>query len=187
MALFRRKKSSYWWVRFTAPNGEQIRESAGTADRRAAQEYEDKKRAALWRQHKLGERPRYRWQEAVERWVIESAGHASLEDSKIHLRWVHRFLYDVHLDAIGRTLLDKIVAVATSNRLEIIRVMLRRAQLDWEWIDRIHAIRLQPNPVRRIRWLKREEADRLLSILPPHQAALVRFGHGATREECDAP
>jgi integrase len=29
--------------------------------------------------------------------------------------------------------------------------------------------------VRRIRWLKREEADRLLGILPPHQAALVRF------------
>ena len=47
--------------------------------------------------------------------------------------------------------------------------------MDWEWIDRVPAIRLQPNPVRRIRWLKREEADRLLSILPPHQAALVRF------------
>lgn len=127
--------------------------------------------------------------------MVESAAHASLEDSKIHLRWVHRFLYDVHLDAIDRTLLDKIVAarraegvaVATSNRLlEIIRVILRRAQLDWEWVDRIPAIRLQPNPVRRIRWLKREEADRLLSALPPHQAALVRFGHGATREECDA-
>ena len=184
MALFKRKKSSYWWVRFTAPNGEQIRESAGTADRRAAQEYEDQKRAALWRQHKLGERPRYRWQEAVERWVLESAAHASLEDSKIHLRWVHRFLYDVYLDAIDRTLIDRIVAarraegvaVATSNRLlEILRVILRRAQQDWEWIDKVPAIRLQPNPVRRIRWLKREEADRLLSILPPHQAALVRF------------
>ncbi len=92
MALFKRKKSSYWWVRFTAPNGEQIRESTGTADRRDAQEYEDQKRAALWRQHKLGERPRYRWQEAVARWVLESAAHASLEDSKIHLRWIHRFL-----------------------------------------------------------------------------------------------
>ncbi len=70
--------------------------------------------------------------------------------------------------------------------LEIIRMILRRAQLGWEWIDRLPAIRLQPNPVRRIRWLKREEAERLLSVLPPHQAALVRFGHGAAREECDA-
>ena len=184
MALFKRAKSSYWWVRFTAPNGEQVRESTGTADRRSAQEYEDQKRAALWRQHKLGEKPRYRWQQAVERWVIEAAAHASLEDSKIHLRWVHPFLYDVYLDAIDRTLLDKIVqarraegvAIATVNRLlEIIRVILRRAAQDWEWIDRIPAIRLQPNPVRRIRWLTREEADRLLSVLPPHQAALVRF------------
>ena len=70
--------------------------------------------------------------------------------------------------------------------LEIIRMILRRAQLGWEWIDRLPAIRLQPNPVRRIRWLKHEEADRLLSILPPHQAAPVRFDHGAAREECDA-
>ena len=30
--------------------------------------------------------------------MIESAAHAGLEDSKIHLRWVHRFLYDVHPD-----------------------------------------------------------------------------------------
>ena len=54
-------------------------------------------------------------------------------------------------------------------------MILRRAQLDWEWIDRVPAIRPPPNPVRRIHWLKREEADRLLSILPSHQAALVRF------------
>lgn len=111
MALFERAKSSYRWVRFTASNGEQLRKSAGTVIRRAAQEYEDPKRTALWRQHKLGEKPRYRWQQAVERWVIESAAHAS---------------------------------------------------------------RLQPNPVRRIRWLKHEEADRLLGILPPNQAAPTR-------------
>ncbi len=47
--------------------------------------------------------------------------------------------------------------------------------IDRNLIDKVPAIRLQSNPVRRIRWLKREEADRLLSILPPHQAALVRF------------
>ena len=102
----------------------------------------------------------------------------------MHRRWVHRFLYDVHLDAIDRTLLGKIVAarhaegvaVATSNRLlSMIRVILRRAQLGWKWIGRVPAIRLQPDPVRRIRCLKGAEADRLLSILAPHQTALVRF------------
>jgi len=121
---------------------------------------------------------------ACRSFALAAATHASLEDSKIHLRWVHRFLYDVYLDAIDRSLLDKIVqarraeglAIATVNRLlEIIRAVLRKAMGDWEWIDRIPAIRLQPNPVRRIRWLTREEADRLLRVLPPHQAALVRF------------
>ena len=131
-----------------------------------------------------GDRPRYRWQQAVERWLAKSAAHASLEDSKIHLRWVHRFLFDVTLDAIDRNLLDKIVqarraegvANATVNRLlEIIRVILRRAAQDWEWIDRVPAIRLLPEPTRRIRWLTREEAERLLKVLPPHTEALTRF------------
>lgn len=184
MALFRRKKSSYWWVRFTAPNGEQIRESTGTADRRAAQEYEDQTRAALWRQHKLGERPRYRWQQAVERWLGESTGRASLDDLKLHLRWVHGHLYDKYLDAIDRTQVDKIiearraegVANATVNRvLEVVKAILRKAAFEWEWIDRVPSIRLLPEPTRRIRWLTREEAERLVDVLPKHTAAMARF------------
>jgi hypothetical protein len=94
MALFRGAKSSYWWVRFTAPNGEQVRRSTRTADRQVAQEYEDQKCVALWRQHKLGEKPRYRWQRAVERWLGESSGRSRLDDQKFHLRGVHMHLYD---------------------------------------------------------------------------------------------
>ena len=41
--------------------------------------------------------------------MIELAAHARLENSKIHLRWDHRLLDDVDLDAIDRTLLDKTV------------------------------------------------------------------------------
>ena len=61
----------------------------------------EQKEATLW--HFLGERPRYRWQQAVERWLIESPGCASLEDLELHLRGVHRHLYDKYLDTIDRT------------------------------------------------------------------------------------
>ncbi len=57
------------WVSFTAPNGERIRRSAGTEDRKQAQEYHDRLKVELWRVHKLGEKPRRSWQEAVVRWL----------------------------------------------------------------------------------------------------------------------
>lgn len=184
MALFKRKKSRFWWVRFTAPDGRQIRESAQTADRKAAQEYEDRLKADFWRHQKLGDRPRYNWQQAVERWLLESEGKASLDDLKIHLRWLHPYLYDVNLDAIDRDLIDKItrmrtkekVSNATVNRmLEVVRAILRRARDDWQWLDRTPAIRMLPERTRRIRWLTREEADRLLEELPEHLEAMARF------------
>jgi hypothetical protein len=86
--------------------------------------------------------------------VLESAAHASLEDSKIHLRWAHRFLFDLYLDAIDWTLIDKIVAagrndgvaVATCNRLlEIIRVILRRRT--WTGNGSTRFLRSACNPI----------------------------------------
>lgn len=184
MALFKRKNSRFWWVRFTAPDGRQIRESAQTADRKSAQEYEDRLKADFWRNQKLGDRPRYNWQQAVERWLIESEGKASLDDLKLHLRWVHPHLYDVYLDAIDRDLIDKITRIrikekvsnATVNRmLEVVRAILRRARDDWQWLDRTPAVRMLPERTRRIRWLTREEADRLFDELPEHLEAMARF------------
>lgn len=184
MALYKRPNSRNWWVRFTAPDGRQIRESTQTADRKAAQEYEDRRKAELWRQQRLGERPRYLWQQAVERWLVESAGNASLEDAKMHLRWLHVHLYDMCLDTIDRDVLDQItkqrledgVSNATVNRLlEVVRAILRRARDDWQWLNRTPSVRMLPEAKRRIRWLTREEADRLLQALPAHLAAMARF------------
>lgn len=184
MALFRRPDSRYWWIRFTAPNGQQIRESAGTTDRKAAREYEDTRRAQLWREVKLGEKPRYRWQQAVEKWLMESAGKSSLDDQKIHLRWLHPYLYEHHLDEIDRDRVEAIkearlqggAANSTCNRtLEVLRAILRRAAFEWEWLDRPPIVRLLPEPQRRIRWLRQEEADRLLRELPGHLQQMMRF------------
>ena len=42
MSLIKRKKSSVWWIDFVAPNGERIRRSTETCDRKEAQELHDK-------------------------------------------------------------------------------------------------------------------------------------------------
>lgn len=66
MSLYRR--GSIWWVKLTA-NGRRIRESAGTSDKKAAQEYHEKRRGEIWRQAKLGEAPPVTWGEAVASWM----------------------------------------------------------------------------------------------------------------------
>lgn len=66
MSLYRR--GSIWWVELTQ-NGRRIRESAGTADKKAAQEYHEKRKGEIWRQDKLGEAPAPTWGEAVAKWL----------------------------------------------------------------------------------------------------------------------
>jgi integrase len=182
MSLSRR--GSVWWIDFVGPHGQRVRRSTGTSEKALAQEYHDRLKAELWRMSKLGERPRRLWNEAVVRWLKESDHKATLETDKMHLRWLDRFLSGWQLDEINRGLVDRItdarvaegVSNATVNRtLEVVRAILRKALNDWEWLDRIPRIRMLKEPTRRIRFLSREEAERLLAALPEHLAEMARF------------
>ncbi len=184
MAIYKRKDSIHWWIRFTAPSGREIRRSAGTTDKRQAREYEDSLKSKLWRVANLGEKPRRTWQEAVLRFVQEQEGQPSLSVQKFHLRSLDQWLRGRYLHDIGRDMLDNVakarkaegVSPATVNRmLEVARAVLRRAAREWEWIDRAPAVRMMTAVRKRIRWITREEAGRLLSVLPPHLAAMARF------------
>jgi integrase len=102
----------------------------------------------------------------------------------MHLRWLDRHLRGVALDAINRDVVDRLmqarvadgVSNASVNRtFEVLRAILRRAVNEWEWLERAPRIRMLPEPKRRIRWLTREEAQRLLVELPPHLRAIARF------------
>ena len=183
MSLYKRKDSPNWWVKITH-DGQCLQQSTGTVDRKKAQEYHDKLKASLWEQERLGARPSYSWNDAVVRYLAETTYKASQVDDKSHLRWLDRYLDGVALNAIDRERLDWIaqqkkaegVSNATVNRtLEVIRAILRKAVHDWEWLDRAPRIRMLREPKRRIRWLTREEAQRLLAELPPHLRAMARF------------
>jgi integrase len=182
MSLY--KRGSVWWMRFTTPDGHELRETTATADRRAAQELHDTRKAELWRIAKLGERPRHTWQEAVVKWLEEHPHSRWLPNIKRHLRFSDPTLGNLALDQINREVLHGLansrlntgVAPATVNRmLAVIRAILNTACKQWGWIDTVPAVRLLPEPKRRIRWLTHDEATRLLIELPDHLAAMVRF------------
>jgi integrase len=72
------------------------------------------------------------------------------------------------------------VANSTINRaLEIVRRILNFAHQDWMWLQRVPCIRMLKEPKRRIRFLIREEADRLNEALPEHLRPLVQFALAA--------
>ena len=123
------------------------------------------------------------WDEAALRWLRETGQKAShLQDAK-QILWLQQFFRGRDLSDITR---DRIADVAerkreessasTANRyLAMIRAILRRACLEWEWIDRPPRIRLYPEPKRRVRWLTPEQAQRLMAELPEHLAEMARF------------
>ncbi len=183
MSLYKRKDSSLWWLKIRH-NGQAIQRSTGTDDKLKAQEYHDRLKVELWEQQRLGVRPAYSWNEAVLRWLRETEHKASQVSDKYHLRWLDAYLCDVPLTNINRTMIDKIMAArkadgvanSTVNRvLEVMRAILRKAANEWEWLDKAPFFRLLPEPTRRIRWLKHDEATCLLAELPVHLQAMVRF------------
>lgn len=183
MSLYKRKDSSVWWVRFTL-KGSRIQQSSGTSARIKAEEFEAKLKSSLWEQERLGVKPIYTWNEAVVRYLSETQHKVSRESDISRLRWLDKYLNGIELQTINRDLLDKIltakkaeeVANATANRVvEIVRTILTKACKEWEWIDRIPSIRMLKEPTRRVRWLTRNEADRVMAELPEHLADMVRF------------
>jgi len=182
MSLY--KRGNIWWVRFTAPNGQRVFRSAQTTNRRQAEEFELKLKEEYWRVHKLGQRPAYRWEQAVVRYLKEAEDKASIDKDITNFRWLDSRLRGVALRDIDRDRIERITqerrqegaSNATVNRmLALIRALLRKAEREWCWIDKAPKIRLLPEPNRRIRWLTREEADRLLMELPEHLRDMAAF------------
>ena len=181
MSLF--KRGSTWWVDFTTPSGERIRHTADTEEKSQAQEFHDKLKSDAWRVSRLGEKPKRTWDEAALKWLAETQRKATHEADKGKIRWLQQFLRGRSLETIDRELIAAIgetkaqqSSPATANRhLALIRAILRRAALEWEWIDKAPRVKLYREAKRRIRWLTPEQAKQLLGKLPEHQCDVVLF------------
>lgn len=182
MSLY--KRGGTWWINITTPNGQRVRCSAKTLDRKAALELHDRLKAKYWRVTQIGEKPHYPWQDAVKRWLNETEHKASRKDDIKIFRMFHQFLSETCLDEIDNDLIEGIiekrkqqgVANATINRaLALLRAVLRRAMNKWDWLDKVPSISMLPEPKRRVRWLTHQEVEKLLHELPEHLEVMARF------------
>ena len=181
MSLY--KRGSTWWIDFTTPSGERVRRSAETESKAEAKELHDKLKAESWRVQKLGERPKYTWDDAGCQWLIATEHKRTHQDDILKLRWLQQFLRGRELATITR---ENIVEIGERKRMEasgptanrylaLIRAILRKACHEWEWIDRVPQVKLYKEAKRRVRWLTPEQANRLLLELPQHQRDIVLF------------
>lgn len=177
------KRGNVWWIRFTTPGGELVRRSSETENRRAAQEYYDKLKAESWQIAKLGHKPTRTWDEAAYRWLQEKSHKKSHHSDVYIVKWLQPFFSMRPLNEITRDMVAEIVEAkrkesspSRANRIiALIRAVLRKAELDWGWLDKAPALRMYPEPKHRVRWLTPEQLNRLLLELPEHQREAVIF------------
>lgn len=181
MSLYRRDQSPYWWVRYSV-RGVKTRRSTGTTDKAQAEEFEARLRSALWRQVQLGERPRYTWQEAVSRWYAEAQTRGRDRDRE-RLKWFAQYLDGLALADISREIIDKLRALkakesspSTANRhLALLRMLLRKAYRQWEWIDKAPSVPMYRLEKSEPRFLTPAQFRRLRAELPKHLKDLAEF------------
>lgn len=180
MSLYRR--GAVWWIAIEI-GGQRVQESTRTRVKSEAEAYEQHRRAELWRQVQLGEHPAYRWEDAVLRWLSETAAKRDHHGDRQRLRFLHANLEGKQLTQINNDLLNRILyeaphlqTPAARNRYRAtVRAILRRAERDWQWIDRAPPIRLEREPAGRTVLHSTEDMRRLLAELPEHARVPVEF------------
>jgi integrase len=172
----RRRKDGRLFVDFYDPSGRRIREVVETRDRREAQEYHDRIKAELWKAQRLGHKPRVPFATAAARWLRE-AQKASIRNDMLHIKfWRGHFTY---LDEITREKADLAVAHlgnGNANRyLATLRSILKKAEGEWNMIEKAPGLRFRQEARRRVRFLTQSEADTLCSSLPAQHRPLIRL------------
>src|SRR5512135_1411109 len=96
--VYRRPDSRYWWIAATLPNGQRLRQSAGTENREDAEALLAKLKLDAYRELHFGiKRPRS-WQEAVVRYLETKATLRSIRDVRRICRGLHPHLGNLTLD-----------------------------------------------------------------------------------------
>jgi hypothetical protein len=164
MSLYRRNR--IWWIELTTESG-RLRESTGTTDKKDAQEYHERRKGEIWRQERLGEKV-VTWGEAVKTWL--SIKPRGLPD-RYRLR-AFSIPPDDSLPLTTSCISGALTSSTPGSRNRCIGLIVA-----------IHSaagvsppeIKRQPNPPGRLRWLTKEEWDRLRRALAEESALLLEL------------
>jgi len=197
-------RGTIYWIDIWPKGMDRLRESLGTGDKRQARvRYEarvNEYRRGAKRQ--VGERNARRgelrmWTEASNRWREERAYKRTADGDRRMLEvidevWTDMPLADINYDVLKafkagkasgeyggrRTKDDKPMPCkpGTVNRwMLLISAVLRASEREWGWIARAPSVKLERVQARKIRFLTRAEAERVLEHLSPCYRDLMKL------------
>ncbi len=167
MPLYKDEKSPFWFVDIFS-NGKRIRRSTGTTDKKDAQRIHDELKASLWKQKATG----YTWHNAVIDWL-----KASERDQSDRYRLRAFTLPNYPLSDLTPDLIMLHIkgADGTINRMiNLVKAIFNLAKKNGH-IETVIHLEKKKSPEGRIRWLTKEEWERLHEQLPPHLKAMATF------------
>lgn len=172
-------RGGVYWIDIQI-NGQRLRKSLDTADKKLAEEAYARELAEFYRVRKFKERPKKTFAQACQRWVQERGHKRSIKDDQAKIDALAPKLGSKLLTELDRDTIEAVlptdVKPATRNRYRaLIRAILRAAEREWEWIDRAPALRIEAEPRRRVAFLTREQAEALIANLPEKWRTSVRF------------
>lgn len=176
MPIYKRN-NGIWYVDITTPSSRRIRQTTGTKNEQEAQRLYHKLKYEFWSAKHFDEKPDKLWEEAALRWIDEIK---SIANDLCRLRQLPElrghYLHHLSRDFIMAVVAAKSCSNSTKNRyLALIRAILNKAVKEWDWLDKAPNLKLYQEPKRRIRWLTKPEAEKLISVLPPYLADMVVF------------
>lgn len=171
---YRRKDSAVWWASYVDASGKRVRRTTGTTDQKEAKALEAKWKLEAFRTEQWGEEPSRTFAELMVPYLKATATtKRSHERERYVIARLREFFGEYDLRALGprdvRAYIEfrqgSHVGPATINReLGVLSAALNWAKRDLEWQlpNPVQGRLLQP-PEGRLRWLSRQEAERLLT------------------------
>ncbi|MDG6894573.1 tyrosine-type recombinase/integrase [Volucribacter amazonae] len=176
MPIRKDKKSGIWQIDFATPNGQRIRCSSHTSEKKLAQELHDKLKHEAWLQCKLNKKPDKTVEDALILFLKEALHQRDKDTKARHAEYWqaaigHKSLSSLTSEDIvnnlptHKTSTGNELSPSTQNRYRtsIMRALNLAKQAGW--VDSIPYVKKNDEPKKRVRWLTHYEADTLLDNL----------------------
>lgn len=179
--IYQREPNGVWYLDIHA-GGQRVRRSTGTTDKAKAQAYRVQLEHELWQQQRLGVLPKHLWDEAAVKWIKEKQHKKSIQDDICRIRQLTALrgvcLQDLNRKRIMKVIGDLPCGNSTKNRyIALIRAILNKCVHEWDWLEKAPKLTLYQETKKRIRWLKPQEAQRLVMAFEnlPYMQHMILF------------